>query len=297
MKQKQLNAKGITTVNELRDYLKESFKDLRYDSELRSYMYNDKKLMSTSKYMYKHTPEFDAYVASHAKAKSVSAGPGDKRTSEYYRKRWELLADEGKSLGSRVHLYAECYPYFDDASCDKEQGVREFFLWLDEMGYVPVSFELKVFDKTYYKMGIVDLICLNKDTQELVMFDFKTNNSDLFKYNSKLLSPFNKYKDSKYSQYSLQQSHYKYMFESMTGLTISNTYLVWLINPDKDFYKRREIVGPEHTGFLFEVYKCIDMTKEIDKDMNSSSVTSTPAKAKYQKKTVKSLNKSLIKKK
>ncbi len=74
-----------------------------------------------------------------------------------------------------------------------------------------------------------DLILFDKDTQTVIVADYKTNSEDLFKnYKGKtMMTPFTDMFDSPYNHYQVQLSLYQMMFEQ-TGYTVSDRWLIHL---------------------------------------------------------------------
>jgi len=265
-----ITAKGINTLNKLRDYIKSCFSGLIFDEASHTYKYDNRFLISTSKYISRFYKEFNTYVVAESKAKSVAKHASDKRTGDYYRRRWAYLRDEAANRGSRIHLYAECYPDFDEPSCDGERGVREFYNWIESVGLSVLMLELKMFDKEYYKAGTTDGLLFDKDSKDVIMFDFKTNTSNLLKYDGKLLEPFKKYRHSKLSMYTLQAADYTYMFTKGTGLTVSKRYVVWLNNnqhtdPEDDHVE-------VYRGQYVRVFEVPDWSSIIAKELRTKGL-------------------------
>lgn len=268
MKQKTnknlLEEKGISTINQLRKYIHDCFKGLHFNEEAHAYTHSNQTLVSTSKFISAYSKPFDARQMSILKSKSSTKGMlGDRRTPEYYRKRWEYLRDESTNKGSRVHMYAECYPKFDPPACNKEQAILDFFKWVEDNEYSVIMLELRMHDLECGKAGTTDGLLFDKKNKEILMFDFKTNEADLFKYYGKLLKPFNSLVDSKYNKYTLQAGDYTYMFEKATGLIVNKKMIVWI--NDKDFSSaeyKRQAVKPS-VDKSFKIYELEDLSDKL----------------------------------
>jgi CDP-glycerol glycerophosphotransferase (TagB/SpsB family) len=81
-----------------------------------------------------------------------------------------LLGDEAATIGSRIHHFAEAFPYFETPICNKEQGIVDFFNNLDEK-YIVLHSEFRMYDEEYSKAGTCDAILLNTETDKLVIID------------------------------------------------------------------------------------------------------------------------------
>lgn len=267
-------------ISEIQNKIKDAFSELHFDEETHSYVWNGKQLLGSTTYIKKFENSFDSYWASEGKAKkNLKENPNDKRTAQYYRKRWEYIRDEASKQGSRVHAFAECYPNFDEPVCFKEQGVIDFFKWFDEK-YIMIAQEVRVFDKDTLRAGTIDMIALDRKTGKLVIFDYKTNNKSIFEYIKNLKAPFSDLPETSYNKYCLQLSDYKQIFnKNVPEFPVGECYIVWLINENKDNTftiktnskeKSVENVRAKASKDLFKVYKCRDLSKEIIKDLNDN---------------------------
>jgi len=262
---KLLDKLDVTTLNQLRDYVQDCFKGLVFDEEAHRYKYNDYELLSTTKFIERYSAEFQAWFASEQTSKSRTAGNvDDKRTGAYYRRRWKYIADEAANQGSRVHLYAECYPYFDEPSCDKERGVLEFYKWVEDNGLSVLMLELKMFDDDYNRAGTTDGLLFDKKTKDVWMWDFKSNNANILKYNGKLLEPFKSLRDTKLNKYALQAGDYCYMFKKRTKLPVAKRLVVWLNNAV--YNDKQEDVTPLYSGKYIRIFEVPDYSHIMEEE-------------------------------
>lgn len=254
--------------------IKNAFANIRFNKENHQYVYNGVILESSSSFRKEFENSFEAYFSAESKYKSnLKYNPDTKRTAAYYRERWDLLGQEARIRGTRVHLFSETYPDFDEPSCDKERGVTEFFEQLDPK-YVLIFQELIMFDAEFYKAGTADLIFLNIETGNLVIGDWKTNDKSIFEnYKGKSLKgEFKSYKDTSYNKYSMQLSHYQYILEKYTGMKIEDRWLIWLSTSSKkkehkDYTYQK--INPKHKGKYFRSYSCRNMTERLGKSLES----------------------------
>lgn len=255
--------------------IRNSFAGIRFVKDTHQYVYNSYILESSSSYRKEFENGFETYFSAESKYKAnVKINPDTKRTAAYYRERWDLLGQEARIRGTRVHLFSETYPDFDEPSCDKERGVVEFFEKLDPK-YVLIFQELIMFDSEYYKAGTADLIFLNTETGNIVIGDWKTNDKSIFENykGKKLKGNFAGYIDTSYNKYSMQLSHYQYMLEKATELVVEDRWLIWLatssckkdtsIPKNKDYkYQKVDAIGK---GKFHRVYSCRNLTDKISK--------------------------------
>ena len=219
-------------INEIKNKILSYFNGLLFDESSHTYSYKGNSFLSTTTYISKFSDKFDPYFPSEAKGKkNLKNNPDDRRDGLYYRTRWNLIRDEASNRGSRVHLFAECYPDFDIPSCNKEKGIIEFYEWLAD-NYEVLFMELRIFDKLSYKAGTIDGVLYNKDTGKLVLIDWKTNNKNLLEYykSKKLKYDFNGLYATDLNKYSIQLSDYKYMIEKCTDFEVEEMWIIWLTN-------------------------------------------------------------------
>lgn len=276
-------------INEIKKEIESSFLGLKFDEESHTYTFNKQKLTSTSSYISKFSESFDSYWASEAKAKKIlNNNPTDRRTSKYYRARWNYIRDESTNMGSRIHMFAECYPNFDTPMCEREQGVIDFFNWIPD-NYKLLFSELQVYDKEYLRAGTMDGLLINENTGKLVIFDFKTNKRNILEYYSskKLKEPFKNLFATNLNKYSIQLSDYQNILERNTEYEIEERWVVWLkpgrfdkkCSDRNDSYKLDKI-NPTVKRKNFKLFKVKDYTKEIEKDLSSVKKTKSRKKIK-----------------
>lgn len=258
----------IEKVKNIKLLLENTFNELEFDEESHSYTLDGEKLVSTTTFLDSYTNSFDSYHMSESKAmaynkKNPHLPP---RQGVYYRKRWRCLATEASSQGSRVHSFSELYPYFDEPDDDKEKAVIDFFKYFDTR-YILIAQEIKVYNKQYKKAGTVDLLAYDTVTKNLVIFDWKTNNSNILECyaNKKLPAPFDKALSCSLNKYAIQMSDYKNMIEMATGLKVDHTYVVWLttrLKKKKGNYTYETQKAVKSTT-NYKLYLLKDFTKEL----------------------------------
>lgn len=113
---------------------------------------------------------------------------------------------------------------------DFKEYAREFL--------IPIRSELIIGDPEFDIAGAVDQIYYNTQTEELEVWDWKTNKE--IKYegykHKKLLGILSDLEDCNYVHYSIQLNIYKYILQKMTGLKFGKCRIVWF-NEKNDTYQ------------------------------------------------------------
>lgn len=259
-------------IEELKTKIRNAFSNIRFEEDTHTYIYDGYIMESSSAYRSQFEEEFKTYFSAESKYKSnAKQNPNTKRNAEYYRKRWDLIAKEASTMGKRVHLFAETFPDFDEPSCIKEEGVVEFFNNLDSK-YVLLFQELVMFDTEFYKAGTADLIFLNKETGNIVIGDWKSNNKSIFENyaKKKLKGNFKNYRSTAYNKYSIQLSHYQYILEKYTGVTVEDKWVIWLSNSPKKKDDKKytyQKVNAISKGKYHRVYSCRNFADKLAKSL------------------------------
>lgn len=262
-------------TNKLRNKINKTFSGLSFDEETHTYTLNGKQLINTTTYLKRFSEAFNSYHISEAKGrKKLKENANDNRTGLYYRQRWKLIGNEASMMGTRVHLFSECFPNFDYPMDWREQAVLDFYEWLPD-NYVVLFLELRVYDESTLHAGTVDGLLLNKDTGNLVIFDWKTNKRNINEvYNNKKLSgDFSNMHNTNLNKYTIQLSDYANVIQTNTDLKVEERWVVWLrqkpVNKkDKDRLDAYTIkrVKVDVNKPNFKLYKVKDVTKKIDKN-------------------------------
>lgn len=259
-------------IERIRKIINTAFTGLSFDEESHTYTLNGKQLISTTTYLKRFSDTFNSFHASEAKGKKkLRENANDARTGKYYRARWKFVREEASMMGNRVHLYSECFPYFDDPMDWREQGVLDFFEWLPE-NYVVLFMELRVFDEESLHAGTVDGLLYNKDTGNLVIYDWKTNKrniNELYK-NKNLKGDFKDVKATSLNKYSIQLSDYASVIQKNTDFKVEERWVVWLrqdpvnkkdADRNADYTVKRVKVDVKKNNF--KLYKVKDYTERV----------------------------------
>lgn len=258
--------------------IKKLFPGLNFNEKEHKYTYYKTNLISTTTFLKKYVPEFEEKSIARAKTyiynkKRISS---TQRTENYYIERWKAINRVSTEKGTRVHVFAENnYPDFIDRPyCGQEAGVIEFFKWLPD-NYVVLFMEFRLYNIKYKKAGTLDFVLYNKDTNNIVLADWKTNSKNIFQcYNDQcLLDPFYKLKATEYNKYSLQLSDYQNMLDlANCQYKVEDKWIIHLY--DNDWTKLDKYTDPSKFnldisvqplshGDNFRVYSATDFTKEL----------------------------------
>jgi len=139
--------------------------------------------------------------------------------------------------------YVENY-YNDMAKC-----LKNFFNFYDwwKKDHILIKSEFIIGDEESKICGTIDNLSFNKKTNELVIFDYKTNKSIKTKsqYKEKFLDPLSHLDVCEFNKYSLQLSLYSTIFEKVTSLKIPKSYIIWVNGSDD-----------------YQLMECVDLKKE-----------------------------------
>lgn len=245
------------------------FNDFEFDEETHIYTYKGQKIKTSSTALIsQYSQPFDKenMAARCAKKKGI--------TKEEMIAEWDLNNLISQNKGTYLHAYMEnstankkyCYP---KDNILKNIG-RDFFaegdMWVkitsmmnkfqnDIRGHmIPIRSELVIGNPDYNLAGTADQIYYNKASQNLEIWDWKTNKKIEFEgykdfrtqQTQKMIYPLGHLDDCNFVHYSLQLSMYKDILQTMTGLTFGNNYIVWF-NENNDTY---------------QVYQCLDLSVE-----------------------------------
>jgi len=142
---------------------------------------------------------------------------------------WHLKRDTRINIGKQAHLFGELYTFNRNLRPQSQYDIAIMKFWKDLPPHiVPIIVEQPMYHKEKLYAGTPDGILMNKETGNLIIIDYKTN-EDLFKNfaNQRLLERFSTYIDNPFNKYQIQLSYYKILLEQ-TGYTVSSTKIVWI---------------------------------------------------------------------
>jgi hypothetical protein len=267
----------ISDIDLIKNQIKTAFKGLAFDEESHTYTLNGNKLVSTTTYLTNFYTKFTAYHMAKAMADSFKKKNRNCRSRDYsyYIYRWKMISDAATSSGSRVHNYAEFnYPdWIDPPSCDQEQGVIDFFDDLDSK-YVVLFLELKMYLEKYNKAGTADVTLYNLESGNIVIADYKTNQSNLHQYytNNQMKRSFKHISPCDLNKYSLQLSDYQNMIEMNTDFKVEDRWVIHLSKSKYDQFDRNKSKPkydldlsnpPKLIKDNYKLYSLVDYSKEL----------------------------------
>jgi hypothetical protein len=266
MKQKDKNQKESGL--ELNSFieLEESFSHIKFFSKNHTYTINDVPAKtSVSGLLKKYEKPFErdkvaTYVAER-----------DQKSVESVIAEWEFAKDYSCHKGSEFHLYVENFfnrkqttidvkalerfykeneNFYKDTSISdyyKElahliKNFLNFYNWWKKEHFLLKS-EFVIGDKTSGICGTIDNLSYNKKTNELIIFDYKTN-KEIKKRNPRdntFLEPIQYLSHCEYIKYSLQLWLYQLIIERNSSFKVPKSYIVWVAN--KENYELMETLN------------------------------------------------------
>jgi len=224
------------------------FNNIRFFDESHKYLIDGKEAISVTKIISKFEKPFDSAYWSQKKADEEGV------SKQVILDRWRLKADIACEKGSAIHsyvenlLYGKVFPY-------PEQKIRVFFKGNDPVKekydaitilidkfvntikgrMLPIRSEVVIGDPEFGICGMIDQLFYNEKTQQLEIWDWKSNEEITIESRYRMLAPISHIPDSKLDKYSLQTSLYRYIIEKNTNLKLGDSHLVWF-NEDNDNY-------------------------------------------------------------
>ncbi len=173
---------------------------------------------SVTTFVGKYFEKFDAEAVSEACSKGNNPKYAG-RSSREIMLEWEEKAILASAEGTNAHLYFE--GLMSDWPIGKlpkpiDERCRLIFIQIEivvkelKKYYVFIGAEVIIFSIKLKKAGMIDLLCWSEATNEIVIFDLKTNQEiNTFNNFRKALPPIDYLDDSEISKYSLQLSAYQ----------------------------------------------------------------------------------------
>ena len=224
----------LPSVRKTRTHILSQFKGLTFQDRYHSYRFQNQDLCSATSFVNKLTPPFNPDMANIvARSKGAKGLPNN---PDYYTQRWAFKRDEAANRGSRVHLFAEQYPILDEPEDALEEGVCNFYDYMEDAGYEVIIMELRMTDGKL--AGTCDLLLRHKVTGKYVIADWKTNAKDIEEemYYHKPIELVPELKDNSAGKFSIQLSIYKYILESK-GIEIDELWAIHLHEIHEDNFK------------------------------------------------------------
>jgi hypothetical protein len=237
------------------------FNNIKYYDKPHEYYIDGVSMLSATRLIGRFKQDFDSEYWSERKAKERNI------TKEEILQEWKYKADYACEKGTLFHDYAENYlnnkifPYpkdkvlkilgNNDVEKDFDKLVTLFNkFYQDSYGkLIPIKSELIVGDEELGICGMVDQLYWNNKSNELQIWDWKTNKE--IKRNNrwqKFKAPISHLDVCEFNTYSLQLSLYRFIIEKNTELKLGDSYIVWFNEKNEDY----------------EPIKCRDYREEIE---------------------------------
>ena len=216
------------------------FNNIKYYDEPHTYYIGDKKMTSATQLISKFKQRFDSNYWSEKKAEERGI------TQEEILKEWKDKSEYSCEKGTLFHEYAENYlnnkifPYPEErvkrilGNNDVKEDYDKLLILFNkfyEEAYsklIPIKSEVIVGDEELEICGMVDQLFWNSKSEELQIWDWKTNKA--IKRNNKwqqFKEPLSHLDVCEFNTYSLQLSLYRYIIEKNTNLKLGDSYIVW----------------------------------------------------------------------
>jgi hypothetical protein len=258
MKQKDKNQKELGL--ELNSFieLEESFSHIKFFSKNHTYTIDDVPAKtSVSGLLKKYEKPFErdkiaTYVAER-----------DQKKVEDVLAEWDFAKNYSCHKGSEFHLYVENFLnrkqttidvkaleifYKENENFYKDTSISDyykelahliknflnFYNWWKKDHFLLKS-EFVIGDKVSGICGTIDNLSYNKKTNELIIFDYKTN-KEIKKRNPRdntFLEPIQYLSQCEYIKYSLQLWLYQIIIERNSNFKVPKSYIVWVANKEK----------------------------------------------------------------
>ena len=242
--------------------LLDQFRDYYFDENLHKYSYLGQPVKtSVTQFIESFYQPFDKDYWSRRKA--VQRGI----TQEEILAEWQRKADISARTGTQFHSFMENSlaskntPKHHFPEDQQEEIFTRYellkplgqkFLFDSRNTLVPIKSEIVIGyeDKI---AGQIDQLFYNKSSQELEVWDWKTNKEILTqnKYRKKMLNEFSFLDDCNYNHYSLQLNIYKNILIRY-GFNIGRCYFVWF-NENNDNY---------------QCFECLDLQSQVQTILN-----------------------------
>jgi len=196
------------------------------------------------------------------------------KTKEEIKKEWSDNGSQVSGLGTSLHFNIECFmneelEYDDGSICnythsdllevyekpEKTEIEWDYFIKFikDFPNLKPYRTEWMIYDEDLKLAGSIDMIYENEDGS-LSIYDWKRS-KEISKYNNfreyALTECIKHLPNTNFWHYSLQLNTYKRILERKYGKKVTDLYLVRL--------------HPNNLNETYELIKCADLSKEIDK--------------------------------
>lgn len=225
--------------------LNEAFGNFKFFPKDHHYEYNGQPVgISVTRFIEEFCNEFDAELI----ASRVAAKKG--LSVQDVLEEWEAKNDWACEKGSICHEYIQGLwknePKIhvrETLTKKQEEDLGKLFVnsskfyedFKDKLEHLADEFVIGSME--YDIASAIDHLFINKSTGELILVDYKTN-TDIHKnerYAKKMKTPLEHLRDCSLDHYAIQVSIYKYLIEKYTDLKVSEWFIVWMSENNKNY--------------------------------------------------------------
>lgn len=231
------------TKEEIKQRLKETFKDFKFYEDGHYYTYKDKRVgISATRFIEEYANEFNQQEI----AEKVAIR--DNKSVQEVLNEWKYKNEFACAKGTTCHNFSQSLWSGNEYNELLFDGSNEYIKAVKKIQSQAKQFkkdyqdalehlfdELPIGSDEYDIASCVDHLFYNKLTGGLVLVDYKTNsilkgyNDDIKnrKYTKKMKIPLNKIEDDSLHHYYIQLSIYKFLIEKYTGLKVDEMFIVY----------------------------------------------------------------------
>lgn len=231
------------TKEEIKQRLKETFKDFKFFEEDHHYEYKGKRVgISVTRFIEEYANEFNQQEV----AEKVAIR--DNKSIQEVLNEWKHKNEFACAKGTTCHEFAQSLWSGDEYNELLFDGSIEYINAINKIQCQAKQFkkdyqntlehlfdELPIGSEEYNIASCVDHLFYNKLTGGLVLVDYKTNsilkgyNDDIKnrRYTKKMKVPLHKIDDDALHHYYIQLSIYKFLIEKYTGLKVDEMFIVY----------------------------------------------------------------------
>jgi hypothetical protein len=229
--------------------LNEIFTHIKFNPANHTYRCNGQSLTNVTKFIKQYQQPFDADYWAARKAEERGCTPAEIKAE------WDAKRQAGQEKGTKIHQHiaqtltgqlAPADPFLALNDRLPEMNAFDQFWQTIQATLQPLKIEWVVGDTSLGIAGTADALFYSTKTGQYHLWDWKTGGK--FKTNNpfqNLLAPFDELPDCELNTYSLQTSLYRLIIERNTGLTLGDSYILYLSNG-------------------FEVHKALDLKEQLE---------------------------------
>jgi hypothetical protein len=163
--------------NNLLHKIYEKSRRIRFDKDKHKYFLDTFELCSVTSHLDSYKKEFETYKIANRLCKLHNEKYSlfntlHERKPEYYVELWTAKRDMAAARGTYIHLYAQNFPYFDEPKIKEHQFIIDYFNDLSD-DFIFIGSEIKVYSTKLKIAGTLDGLLWNKNTNKLVLLDWK----------------------------------------------------------------------------------------------------------------------------